>query len=235
MNNFSKLIILFLTFCVFEIIYAQNNFINKKTFLPVNNILKIDSLPIDYTNFKILKNNLEINPSLYNKLKNEFNISQKAFNAGLLYIVPSEIKIDVMEKFNYYFTKYGEISKYGEQSLLNLVFCDQWYELPFYYNFYSIYNSVYNMPKSVIKCSILHFSGDIKPWNPESVYYDEWMYNSDPNEIVLENNNIKIIDIIILRTFIFLSFINPINLKKNISWFIGRYFPALRHFIKNYI
>ncbi len=65
MNNFSKVIILFLVFCVFEIMYAQNNSIKKKTFLPLESILKIDSLPIDYTNFQILKNNIEINPSLY--------------------------------------------------------------------------------------------------------------------------------------------------------------------------
>ena len=65
MNNFSKLIILFFSFCFLNKIYGQNEYIIKKSFLPLENILIIDSLPIDYNYFKIFKNNIEIGPSFY--------------------------------------------------------------------------------------------------------------------------------------------------------------------------
>ena len=53
-------------FCAFKISYAQHNSFKTKSFFPLQSTLQIDSLPINYHNFKITRNNIEIDSSLYN-------------------------------------------------------------------------------------------------------------------------------------------------------------------------
>ena len=53
-------------FCAFKISYAQDNSFKTKSFFPLQSKLQIDSLPINYHNFKITRNNIEVDSSLYN-------------------------------------------------------------------------------------------------------------------------------------------------------------------------
>ena len=168
-------------------------------------------------------------PMLYKQLKKKYNLFNPAFNAGLICIKPKLIDIDVIKDFMDLFLFFGPIAKFGEQSLLNLVFYKKWSQLPSRYNFYSIYNEYYYFPKIFLKCDILHFTGVMKPWDKKSNFFEDWENYKDPSSKKL---NFSRVDYKFLTVFRFLSLINPLNVKKNISWFISRYIPTMHNRLK---
>jgi len=112
MNNFSKVIIFFFALFFSDIIYAQNKSIKQKTFVPLKNILIIDSIPLDYSYFKIFRNDKEIESSFYDLnstistvfldstlLNDTIIINYKTFNPNIkLALRDSSLYIPVIEK-----------------------------------------------------------------------------------------------------------------------------------------
>ena len=62
MTNHYKIILLFFLFLINEKSYAQNNYTKIKKIFPSTNTIVIDSLPINYKSFRVLKDKIEINP-----------------------------------------------------------------------------------------------------------------------------------------------------------------------------
>jgi lipopolysaccharide biosynthesis glycosyltransferase len=115
---------------------------------------------------------------LYKKLKNSFNLKEKAFNSGVMAFNTQIIQEDTFSKLNSLFLSYNSIHSNGDQPTFNLFFCKKWQHLPRVYNTYAnminAHNSLFK-PKGII----LHIFGrrEGRPWFPENYYYAEWKNN----------------------------------------------------------
>jgi lipopolysaccharide biosynthesis glycosyltransferase len=116
--------------------------------------------------------------ALYQKLKNSFNLKEKAFNSGVMAFNTQIIQEDTFSKLNSLFLSYNSIHSNGDQPTFNLFFCKKWQHLPRVYNTYAnminAHNSLFK-PKGII----LHIFGrrEGRPWFPENYYYAEWKNN----------------------------------------------------------
>ena len=106
MTNHYKIILLFFLFLINEKSYTQNNYTKIKKIFPATNTIVIDSLPINYKSFRVLKDKIEINPELYsfNYKINELYIDSTLLNDSITIfykILNPNIKISLRDSSLY--------------------------------------------------------------------------------------------------------------------------------------
>lgn len=89
---------------------------------------------------------------------------KKYFNAGVLLINPQAWReLNIKEKAVEFIKKYYLELKSADQDVLNCLFIDNWLELPSCYNTFSRNRDVVKTFRG--KTFVLHYVGNIKPWN----------------------------------------------------------------------
>jgi lipopolysaccharide biosynthesis glycosyltransferase len=107
-------------------------------------------------------------------LKNEYliDLEKKAFNAGFFAFPSKVLTPEMFPNFMGLINKYHRIFTLEDQSAMNVMFYDQWTELP------EIYNKLSGRLEEPGEC-VRHFyaRGATKPWDPKSQYHQEWLLN----------------------------------------------------------
>ncbi len=115
--------------------------------------------------------------SKMNRYFSRKTLFKRSFNTGVM-VIPS--KHNSLENYNKLITlanTYACYSSFYEQGILNLFLLNKRKKLPYVFNNY--YITVTNkLPKYINRTKkhsvILHFIGPHKPWDMESICYDEW-------------------------------------------------------------
>ncbi|MBW3021057.1 hypothetical protein KY334_07210 [Candidatus Woesearchaeota archaeon] len=121
----------------------------------------------------------------------DYNLNTTSFNSGVFSFNTEIIKKDTFEKIIRLFEKYKNISKVGEQGILNLFFYKKWTSLPTMYNLYVYKATGCFLFNNKVK-GILHFIGERKPWNKNNPYYREWKSNLRKAELIDIKKPIKL-------------------------------------------
>ncbi len=124
-----------------------------------------------FVNFNDL--NCNEDRSLFNELKNEYDLNSNAFNAGVFAFNSKIIQEDTFEKLSQIFLRFKNITHMAEQAVLNLFFLQSWKEL------YAVYNasSLFVENDSQINSPLIHFNSGPKPWKPDSKFNELWKKN----------------------------------------------------------
>ena len=119
------------------------------------------------------------NNKVFVELKKNFDLFSRAFNAGVFCFDTTIIDdFEIIEEFKILFNKYGSIAIYSEQSILNLLFYKKWKSYPLYFN-YDVNRNInnHNINPKKITAKVLHFNGNNKPWEKDSIFFNEWSQN----------------------------------------------------------
>jgi len=130
----------------------------------------------------------------FHLLKSKYNLKKPAFNSGVIAFNTATIDKDTFRELLRLLERYGGITRYPDQALLNLFFYGRWTSLPRVYNAlgYFIFTSPFIKNKNV-KAIAIHFIGGLRqclPWNKENSFYDEWMRNFKKADLI-DLKNIK--------------------------------------------
>lgn len=103
----------------------------------------------------------------------------KAFNSGVFCFSTDIITAHTFARICTLADEYQERTiYYPDQAILNIFFKKLWKKIPFFFNVYYLkLPSRYQNHPSKIKCAVLHFAGEYKPWHPHSPCYEEWAKN----------------------------------------------------------
>ncbi len=115
-----------------------------------------------------------------------------AFNTGVMVFSPKKIPSGIYHELVSALVENMEFCRFAEQSVFNLIFCNQWKRLP------SNYNLMINMvaphasrreDAQLRRARVLHFAGHQpaqKPWSKQNVFYRDWMENLSAAECHLD-------------------------------------------------
>ena len=118
------------------------------------------------------------NKALVEKMKETFNLDARAFNAGVFSFDSKIIRINTLKNIKLLFQKYGKLSVFGDQLILNLFFYQNCTSLPLIYNAHVNHLSFwFKISAEDFLGHVLHFAGSNKPWHKESPFHDEWNDN----------------------------------------------------------
>ncbi len=165
-----------------KIIYLDTDIIVRKN---ITKLLKYNEFAAGKESYKrtIIEQFEETNPVAFRKIKEKYNYFETAFNTGVM-VIPTKINSEqTKECLKKLLKRYGNITKWGDQGILNLYFINKWKELPYIFNDY--YSSEPYNRKGLIKrkddkdAAILHIIHPYKPWNKKSEYYKEWKRNME--------------------------------------------------------
>jgi len=192
-----------------------------------------------FTNFK--KNKI-----LLNDLKKDYNLEEKAFNAGVMVFNTDIITKDTLDNLKKLFEKYNKIRKLSDQTIFNLFFYKKWIELPIVYNwhYYLANFPLHKRKNSKVKGIILHFAGPIKPWKENCSFYQEWKNNLKKADLIdiekpieihkLAKNKVKEYSKISKKRNFFYSAIREVDRTIGlIGIFLKNKHPMLYYLIKN--
>jgi lipopolysaccharide biosynthesis glycosyltransferase len=119
------------------------------------------------------------------RLQEEYDLKRPAFNSGFMAFNTSIIKDDTFDKIIDVFNKYATICN-SDDSILNLFFYNQWIKIPLVYNAMTF---MFGLKKH--KAIVLHFNNPVKlyqknlrPWDKENPFYEEWKANLDRAEFI---------------------------------------------------
>lgn len=120
----------------------------------------------------VLKNIEKITQKKYNLFRPSFNTGVFAFNTRI-------VKKNTFQEIISLLRIAKQICRFGEQTIENLYFYDQWEKLPRVYNLVPrIYMKRYKISKRNLSGMIFHFAGHLKPiykpWHPKNAFYTEW-------------------------------------------------------------
>jgi len=120
---------------------------------------------------------------LYEKLRKEFDLRKKTFNAGVMAFNTNIIRDDTFLKLKSFFSLYSPIHYNGDQPTFNLFFYKKWQRLARVYNVYAT-KAGKEPGFSDMKGIILHIMGkeENKPWSHGNYYYNEWKNNLEKAE-----------------------------------------------------
>jgi|GEM_PF-452655 len=114
----------------------------------------------------------------------------KVFNSGVFCFSTDIITENTFLKMCVLANEYlARTIYYPDQAILNIFFEKQWKKIPFFFNVYYLkLPPHYRNNPSKIKCAVLHFAGEYKPWHPQSPYYQEWARNLRMADAIDLNN-----------------------------------------------
>ncbi len=116
-----------------------------------------------------------VNKKVFRRLKRDFNMERIAFNTGVMLINSDAIRDDIFPRLIEYSKRYGLISHYGDQGIINLVLKFQ--RLPIVFNLCPkfVCNSAWIEPGK-LECIILHFILT-KNVDEDKILMNEWRKN----------------------------------------------------------
>lgn len=114
-----------------------------------------------------------------------------SFNNGVLAFSTDTIREDTFSELVRLFSEHRSIAQNGEESIMNLHFCERWNTLPLAYNTWPAYlDEFYRMPSRSIDAICMHFirldqvapekstlPQHEKPWKRASPFFSEWLVN----------------------------------------------------------
>ncbi|MBU2635003.1 hypothetical protein KJ841_00830 [Patescibacteria group bacterium] len=127
------------------------------------------------------------NKVLFNKLKKKYNLNEKAFNSGVFVFSTDITKKDTISKLKKILEIHNKINKRNDQLSLNILFYKKWIELPLIFNWYYHhigFSTILNKKNSNTKSITVHFTGNMKPWNPNCPFYKEWKNNLEKADLI---------------------------------------------------
>ena len=112
-------------------------------------------------------------------LRDKYDLRGPAFNSGVFIFDTDIIEGNTFKNILSFYEKYKTVSEFGDESILNLFFYKKWRLLPMIYNSTPHHmEKYYGINKNRLLAIIIHFvCAKVKPWNPQSSYYEEWSYN----------------------------------------------------------
>lgn len=113
------------------------------------------------------------------EIRKKYNLSRRAFCAGILVFDSSLICEDTFNELLDLYNKFKDLYQFSEESTLNLYFYKKWKMLPLVYNFapWSL-GKFYGIKPDDSLAVIIHFvCVKVKPWEKNSVYHREWFDN----------------------------------------------------------
>lgn len=113
------------------------------------------------------------------EIRKKYNFRALAFNTGILVFDSKLIKEDTYSELIALYNQYKDLYQYQEESALNLFFYQKWNRLPITYNSAPAHMSyIYKINKNKLLAIVIHFFCEkIKPWDSQSLYYEEWSNN----------------------------------------------------------
>lgn len=120
--------------------------------------------------FKLKHQFIDNENRLLDELKNQYNLNKKSFNSGVMAFSTDIIQKNTFYELKNFINKYISITKFPDQCVLNLILYKKWKELNISYN-------ALNVLKRISNKSVVHFAGQLKPWEKENFYYPEWEKN----------------------------------------------------------
>jgi lipopolysaccharide biosynthesis glycosyltransferase len=170
-----------------NIIYLDSDIIVKSSLEKLKNITGFNAT-LDYLtflNFQIIEhNNLnQKDRATLERLKKNYDLNEKAFNAGVFVFNSEIIKKDSFNRLKILFKNYKDVIKNSDQTILNLYFNKNWKELPIVFNTHS--SLILKNPK--IKNIITHICYNPptkRPWEKNSPFYNEWKENLDKADLM---------------------------------------------------
>lgn len=159
-----------------NIVYLDSDIIVRK---PLNLLFSVKGFYAIMDNgiWKFLKNQFilkENSPYLFK----DYNLRKKAFNSGVMAFSTDIIKNNSFKRLKELFVEFNKSRKIVDQGIINLYFYGSWKELPKIYNYSPYFNAIKLLVLKKQNSVILHSCGDpLKPWNKNSVFYEEWKYN----------------------------------------------------------
>lgn len=119
--------------------------------------------------------------SLIKEFKNNYNLNETVFCAGVMAFSTNVIKTNTFSRLIDLTKKYGAISRYGDQLTFNLQFYKKWKKLPPVFDV--LMRPVPTIKSEKIKGVILHFAGvrhkKLLLWHKSNDFYGEWKSNLD--------------------------------------------------------
>ncbi|KQC14272.1 MAG: hypothetical protein APR63_14725 [Desulfuromonas sp. SDB] len=128
------------------------------------------------------------NNHLFKELESKHDLSQPAFNSGVMAFNTDIISESDFQNLKTLFFYYQKILYISEETVLNIYFYDKWQELPQVYNVcpsYEIYHSECSPEnlKGIVLHTYSNFPGG-KPWSPASPLNLEWKANLDKADLI---------------------------------------------------
>ncbi len=164
-----------------NIVYLDADIIIRAPLEELTKVKGFAAVDNEHSGRKLLNQFSLKDKGLFNLLKSEYNLTRPAFNAGVMAFNTSIIDENTFPGLLRLLKQYASISRYGDQGILNLLFCGRWTKLPAVYNilaYFALTSSL--VKKKNVEAIILHFICHFKwsePWNKENDFYDEWMHN----------------------------------------------------------
>jgi len=117
-------------------------------------------------------------------------INAKAFNSGVFCFSTDIITNDTFKNICAIASEYiDKTIFFPDQAILNIYFYKKWKRIPFFFNVYYIaLPQKYKNNPSRVKCVLLHFAGEYKPWDAQSPYREEWEKNLRMADVMDLNN-----------------------------------------------
>ncbi len=189
-----------------------------------------------------------------------YNLNKYSFCAGVMVFDTKIIRDYDFNRLRNLCILFGKFTSFGDQGIFNLYFYNKFnflpelYNVPINYYLGNIPNGIrHNIGKKRIFGAIYHFLSFPKPWEGDSQYNNEWLYNFRlADKIDLSNRpaasrkfetNSKIRYFLITKILPFYSLediINNIKLKiDRIAGLVGlnikKLNPSLYHFLRRYL
>jgi hypothetical protein len=115
---------------------------------------------------------------LLSKLEKEYDLQRPAFNAGVMAFSSDIIQKNLFSAAAEMLNNYGEICRFADQSILNLLFYKKWRKLPLVFNVnYRFHTDILKLKPHKIKGVLIHLLDNSIPQGPQDPFYEEWMGN----------------------------------------------------------
>lgn len=103
----------------------------------------------------------------------------RPFSTGVMVFNTELIHGNTFKELTELYPKYKDLYQYHDDAILNLYFYKKWKPLPLMYNTIpSEMERLYGLKRDGVMANVIHFPcSPIKPWNPLSPYYEEWLAN----------------------------------------------------------
>lgn len=127
------------------------------------------------------------------RLRQRYDFSAPAFNVGVMTVSTADNTEALYRRLTEMAEEYADVVRYPEQAVLNLAFARRWRNLPVAYNCPDVTKAFREAPSprrllrgriaalsrhsSLTDVALIHFWGDVKPWQEHSAYYREWHDN----------------------------------------------------------
>ena len=123
---------------------------------------------------------------LLRNLKENYDLGEMRFNAGVVAFNTKIINKKVFPELKILFNFYKRINLLNDQSILNLVFYKKWQRLPLCYNVspYLLAHPFFIRNIKKIPGIILHFMSKRKPWDKGDPFNKEWRRNLEIAEFI---------------------------------------------------